>query len=181
MKYMSDEKGTAPLLLVVLVALLIIVGGYAIYNVTHHANGEQASNSTTPTPSSSPISSASPAAPTPTPTPGSVFDISSLGVKSTLTGALYDLTYQVVHLTGDQAVNSVEFSSQRLEAAGCSLSSAPLGYLTYDNDKGGTLVANARNSDLYYLAPTTGTCKAAASLQNWQALESSLKTSVSDQ
>jgi hypothetical protein len=180
MKYVSDDRGVVPVMLIVLVALLIIVGGYAFYNVTHHANGEQASNSKTPTPSSSPLGSASPAAPTPTPTPSSVFDITSLGVKFTLSGTLYDLTYQVVHLTGDQAVNSVEFSSQRLEAAGCSLSSAPLGYLTYDNDKGGTVVANARNSNIYYLAPTGGTCKAAASLQNWQALESSLKTSVSD-
>jgi hypothetical protein len=57
--------------------------------------------------------------------------------------------------------------------------SAPQGYLTYDNNKGGTMVATARNSNLYYLQPQAG-CKADASLQNWQQLEAGLKTLLSD-
>jgi hypothetical protein len=112
----------------------------------------------------------------------SVLDITPLGVEFALPSDVSDLTYQIVHLTGDQAVNSVEFSSQRLEVAGCGLSAAPLGYLTYDSDKGGTLVASdIRNSSLYYVSPASGVCKANASLQDWQALKSYLTTAVTDQ
>lgn len=56
------------------------------------------------------------------------YDIIGLAVSFTLPGTLYDLTYQNHKFPNDQAVNSVEFSSKRLESAGCGLETAPLGY-----------------------------------------------------
>lgn len=182
MKYFKDQRGALLVVELIILAAVIVVAGFAGYQ--YLKNSKAANKAGTPKPHIVANSSTSPSPATteaPTPTPSSTFDISSLGVKFTLSGTVSDLDYQVVHLTGDQAVNSVEFSSKRLEAAGCSLASAPLGYLTYDNNKGGTLVANVRNSNLYYLSPTAGSCAAAPSLQTWQALESSLRSAVSDQ
>jgi hypothetical protein len=105
------------------------------------------------------------------------YSISNLGLLFNLPNTLSDLTYQVVKLSGDQAVNSVKFSTKRLESVGCNLSTDPLGYLTYDKDKGGVVVANARGSDLYYIKPAVQ-CETA--LQDSLVLEQALKTIISD-
>jgi hypothetical protein len=178
MKQSLNERGVLPILVAIFIVVLIAAAGVAAYNVSKSDNKDDQTAKASLSPTSSSSATASPIA-TPTPTPDSTFDVSDLGVKFTLSGSLWDLDYKVVHLTGDQAVNSVAFSSKRLEAAGCSLDSAPLGYLTYDNDKGGVMVATARNSSLYYLQPQAG-CNADVSLRNWQVLQSGLRTLASD-
>lgn len=112
-------------------------------------------------------------------TPSTIYNISNLGIQFSLPAPLSDLTDKIVHLEGDQAVNSVGFSSKRLEAAGCSVESAPLGYLTYDNDKGGVIVGNARGSNLYYIPPS-GQCQVATVSQDWRILQEALKSLVTD-
>lgn len=104
-----------------------------------------------------------------------IYDVSDLGVKFALPQTLSDLTYKAAKLPGEQAVNSVAFSSKCLESAGCGVESAPLGYLTYDNDKGGTRVGHARGSELYYIAPT-GQCKVAGAMQNSDTLKGALQS-----
>lgn len=109
---------------------------------------------------------------------GLTYDISALQIKFNLSTEFYDLTYAVVKLeNNDQAVNSVAFSSKRLEAVGCDAKSGPLGYLTYRNDVGGDVVGNAAGSDVYFLKPKGG-CQADLSLQNWQSLQKDLKSLV---
>lgn len=110
-----------------------------------------------------------------------IYEVPELAVEFTLPETFMDLTHEVVKLSGDQAVNSVAFSSKRLETFGCGLETAPLGYLTYDNDKGGTLVGHAKyDSDkLYYIKPD-GQCKADTSLQDWRTLENALKSIITD-
>ncbi len=108
--------------------------------------------------------------------PSNIYNI-SLGFLVRLPDSLSDLTEQVVKLSGDQAVNSVALSTTRLESVGCSLSSAPLGYLTYDSDKGGVIVAHARGSDVYYIKPTV---QCGGTLQDWSGLQEALKTIISD-
>jgi hypothetical protein len=116
---------------------------------------------------------------TPVATPASltpqafIYDISDLGLMFAAQGGLKDLDTAAVHLSGDQAVNSVGFSSQRLETAGCSAQSAPLGTLTYDTDKGGDIVARVGTQNLYYLQPKAG-CKADAAILPLISLRSSL-------
>ena len=173
MKHISNDRGSLPILVAIIAVLLIVAAGVAVYNLNKHQKNAVTTTTSPSTSSAAKVNSST----TPQPSPDSTFDIADLGVKFTLTGSLWDLEHKVVHLTGDQAVNSVEFSTKRLDAVGCGLDSAPLGYLTYDSDKGGAIVATARNQNLYYLQPT-GVCKAEASLQNWQALESSLRSII---
>ena len=110
------------------------------------------------------------------------YHIQDLGLEFAFLPALSDLTHEVARFNSDQAVNSVGFSTVRLDAAGCSwqnLQGAPLGYLRFGNDQGGVLVAHARFSDLYYIRPKVS-CDANPSLQNWQLLQNSLRSLVSD-
>jgi len=176
LKYTSNERGVISVLFIILVVIVVIAVGVALFE-SHHVN-RQAGSSPSPS-SSSVVRATSSPSPSPTAAPSSYFDIVDLGVKFLLPASFSDLEYKVVHLTGDEAVNSVAFSSKRLDAAGCGLDTAPLGYLTYDSDKGGSMVAIARNSNLYYLQPQAG-CKASATLQDWQSLETALKSLVSD-
>lgn len=104
--------------------------------------------------------------------------ITDLGLIAMVPESLGDLTSEPVHLEGDQAVNSVVLSSEKAEASGCAKNSGPLGYLTYDADKGGTLVASARGSELYYLSPDK-TCDAVTS-KDINDLQTALKSLVSD-
>ncbi|MEK7565360.1 MAG: hypothetical protein AAB501_03950 [Patescibacteria group bacterium] len=110
-----------------------------------------------------------------------IYEVPELAVEFVLPEAFMDLTHKVVKLSGDQAVNSVAFSSKRLETFGCGLETALLGYLTYDNDKGGIFVGHAKydNDKLYYIKPS-GQCKADISLQDWQTLENALKSLTAD-
>ncbi len=155
------RRGFAPIFIIVIVAIAAVLGGW--YYVK---------KSSGPAPSG--VEGPQPAVVT---TTTSIYSISNLGLLVYLPSSLSDLTHNVVHLAGDQAVNSVEFSTIRLESAGCPLSSAPLGYLTYDNDKGGVVVAHARGSDLYYIKPTV---QCGAALQDWPTLQQALKTIVSN-
>lgn len=109
----------------------------------------------------------------------SAYTVSELGIKFYIPNTLSDVVHKVVKFPTDQAVNTVGFSTRRLETAGCDAKSAPLGYLTYNKTVGGEIIAHVRNSDLYYIKPD-GTCKAYVSLQNWQLLRDILKTLVTD-
>lgn len=102
----------------------------------------------------------------------SLYVIPELGLKFWLSSSLSDLKHQVVKLSDDQAVNSVMFSTQRLLNEGCYPSS--LGYLTYDNDKGGIVVAQARGSNLYYIKPSKN-CGGESTIQQQQKLQEALK------
>lgn len=172
-KYSTGEKGFGAVEVVLVIVAVAAIGaavylGFRAHNLS--VRGKAAASSPAP----SPVASAT-TTPTTSAAPGFVFDISELGVKFTAPAAFTGLTYQQVHLTGDQAVNSVELSTKTLTTATCPISSAPLGYLTYDSDKGGQKVATARNSDLYYIAPT-GTCAAS----NYAALKTALQGLVTD-
>lgn len=103
-----------------------------------------------------------------------VLKIPELGASFLLPSELSDLTYVVVKLPTDQAVNTVGFSTKSLEDQGCDAKSAPLGYLTYSNVAGGEPIVS-RKSGLYYLPPS-GSCKADASLQ--QRLKDALKSTA---
>lgn len=111
--------------------------------------------------------------------PAFIYDISDLGLMFAAPGTLKDLDSAAVHLAGDQAVNSVGFSTKRLEAAGCSLQSAPLGILTYDTDKGGDIVAHVGSQNLYYLEPKAG-CKADTAFLPLASLKAALGSLISD-
>jgi len=118
-------------------------------------------------------------APLAQPAPAFIYDISDLGLMFAAPGSLADLDSAAVHLAGDQAVNSVGFSSKRLETAGCSVQSAPLGTLTYDTDKGGDIVAQVAGQKLYYLEPKVG-CKADVALLPLASFKASLGSIISD-
>jgi len=150
----NKQKGSTALVVLIIVIIVLAVFSYSYFNRT--ASRSQ-----------------------PTPTNNKSFDITDLGVRFTLPDELSDLTYTVVHLSGDQAVNSVGFSDKRLEAAGCSAAMAPLGYLTYDSYKGGVVVGHARGSQLSYLKPDKK-CSADISLQNLGVLENALHSIESD-
>lgn len=140
----------------------------------------------TPTPiikvviSTAPGVTVTPAPTNPQPnSPAFIYEIADLRLMFAAPGSLRDLDSAPVHLAGDQAVNAVGFSSQRLEAAGCSVQSAPLGILTYDIDKGGDIVANVGGKNLYYLEPKAG-CKADAALQPLANFKAALGSLISD-
>ncbi|MGB8098962.1 MAG: hypothetical protein WCF17_17520 [Terracidiphilus sp.] len=57
----TSERGVASIVLIILVLVLLIAAGYAIYNYTKSHNSSK-NNGPTPTPSSSPIVTASPSA-----------------------------------------------------------------------------------------------------------------------
>lgn len=174
--YTSNESGFTALEIILTIVVLAAIGAAVFFGLKAH---DSATNKDTAASVSTPVASASPSnssSPTSTPSlPSFVFDISDLGLKFTAPGEYAGLTYQVVHLAGDQAVNSVALSTKTLTTTACPISTAPLGYLTYDSDKGGQKVANARNSTLYYIAPT-GACAAS----NYSALQAALQTLVSD-
>ena len=113
-----------------------------------------------------------------------IYRISELGLEFRLPPSLNDLTHNIAVFNNDQAVNSVGFASRRLGAVGCGwsgISGPPLGYLRYGNDQGGVLVANARGSNLYYIAPGVH-CGADISLQETQTqlLMNALRSLISD-
>ena len=111
--------------------------------------------------------------------PAFIYDVPELGVMFAAPGTLKDLNSTTVRLPGDQNLSSVGFATKRLEAAGCSLASAPLGILTYDTDKGGSIVARVKDQNLYYLEPVAG-CKAEATLLPLASFKSALSSLVSD-
>lgn len=151
----NSQKGFAPIIVLILAIAVLAIGGGTYIALHKQKLATQISNST------------------------ASFDIASLGVKFELSNTLSDLTYIVINLGGEQAVNSVGFSSKQLEAIGCPASSAPLGYLTYDDNKGGTLVARARNSDLYFIKPDK-LCNADERLRDWHTLQNNLSSLVTD-
>lgn len=174
--YISNQSGFTAIEIILTIIALAAIGAAVYFGLKARnsaTNNHVTTSVITPTVSASPSGSPSPTA---SPSlPSFVFGISDLGLKFTAPGAFTGLTYQVVHLAGDQAVNSVALSTKTLTTAACPISSAPLGYLTYDGDKGGKKVADARNSALYYIAPT-GACAA----NDYSALQTALQTLVSD-
>ncbi len=109
------------------------------------------------------------------------YDIKDLGVKFMLPAPLSDLKYHWVHFEHDQALNSVGFSSDRLIKAGCDADKAPMGYLTYNKDRGligGDIIGHARGSDLYYIYPNVN---CGGELQDdWRILQEALKSLETD-
>lgn len=162
---LAPSKRTITSKFIVFVVSIIAIAGLTYGSIWYWGN-QQVAQEVVPTFTPRPSSQAS-----------KTYNISNLGLLVTLPDSLSDLTYQVVKLSGDQAVNSVTLSTTRLESAGCPVSSAPLGYLTYDNNKGGVVVAHARGSDLYYLKPTV---QCGGTLQDWAGLQKALKTIISD-
>jgi hypothetical protein len=72
MKYISNERGALPVLMVILVVVVIVAAGAAFYNVSksHNKDTQTANVSASPSPNNSPASTASPiTTPTPTPAP----------------------------------------------------------------------------------------------------------------
>lgn len=102
----------------------------------------------------------------------SEYDISELGIKFVLPASVPDLIHVVAHFPGDQAVNSVALSSKKLAILGCA--TGTLGYLTLDADKGGSFVASARGSNLYYIKPSF-VCESNISAGAVQDLSSALR------
>ena len=167
------------LVLGVVVLAILLVAEYL------HAN-KAATVGPTPSPiikvviSTAPGVTVTPLAPIVSPTtPAFIYNIADLGLMFAAPGTLNDLNSAAVHLAGDQAVNSVGFSSKRLEAAGCSVQSAPLGILTYDTDKGGDIVARVGGQNLYYLEPKAA-CKADVALLPLASFKASLGSIISD-
>lgn len=179
---MSGQSKTSYMFELVLGLIVLAILFVAEYLHAHKA----AITGPTPTPIIKVVISTVPGVTvTPSPTgmlpsaPAFIYDITELGLMFAAPGALKDLDSAAVHLAGDQAVNSVGFSSQRLEAAGCSVQSAPLGILTYDTDKGGDIVARVGGQNLYYLEPKAG-CKADAVLQPLANFKAALGSLISD-
>jgi hypothetical protein len=62
MKHVSNERGALPLLVVILMALLVVVVGMAVYNGSKVRNEKTQTANASPSPASSPESTASPVA-----------------------------------------------------------------------------------------------------------------------
>lgn len=114
MKHLSNERGAVPVLTLALMAVLIVVVGVAIYNVSksHQKTAQKtaATTTTSPTPSTSPKTSASPTAtatptstptrtPEATPTPADNLSIQVLDAYRYYTTKYPDNPYAVVDVT----------------------------------------------------------------------------------
>ena len=160
-----NQKGFVKDLVIVILGVVILVGGYFVFfKKTANAPAETSNQNQTTAGEAT-----------------TIYHITDLALSFTLPDTLSDLTHRYHKFPNDQAVNSVEFSSKRLESAGCGLETAPLGYLTFDAGRGGILIEHLKNDldKLYYIRPN-GQCKADKSLQDWQTLENALKTLTND-
>lgn len=102
------------------------------------------------------------------------FTVPELGIIIMVPKDFADLKAASIGLPGDQTVNTVGLSTSRLEAEGCTASSAPLGYLTYDMDKGGKKAGSTNGGSIYYVEPDKP-CAIDVSLQDWKKLETYLQ------
>ncbi len=160
-----NQKGFIKDIVIIVLAILLLGGGYFYFSKKPaYAPAETSSQNQTTAGEAT-----------------TIYHITDLALSFTLPDTLSDLTHRYHKFPNDQAVNSVEFSSKRLESAGCGLETAPLGYLTFDTGRGGILVGHLKNDldKLYYIRPN-GQCKADKSLQDWQTLENALKTLTDD-
>jgi hypothetical protein len=105
------------------------------------------------------------------------YDMTELGAEFKLPFKLMDLGYKVRYIKGDQAPSTVEFTTKRLQAAGCTIDQAPMGMLTYRSDLGGTKIAHIRHSNMYYVKPD-GSCHARPGIQDWKILRQALQNSL---
>ncbi|MCX6756990.1 MAG: hypothetical protein NTW35_02455 [Candidatus Nomurabacteria bacterium] len=106
-----------------------------------------------------------------------IYSISELGISFKLSnGENYNLVYQVIKISRDQALNSVAFSTREFENIGCDIKNAPLGVLTYDSNMGGQIVGNVRGSNLYYIYPNLNMDKKCISMSQAGDLKEALKT-----
>lgn len=70
----------------------------------------------------------------------------------TLPADISDVTYVVVHLPGDQAVNSVGFTRSSFGSA-CPASGGYLGYLTYDDESSDPTAVPLKLKPWWYIPP----------------------------
>jgi len=179
MKKYNKQQGSAHVIIIIILVLVILgLLGFVFWQNFIVKNTNDSATKTESQTTSKRASSVSEQTPAPTPETNVTVHIADLGLNVSVPSNLSDLTSEPKHLAGDQAVNSVVLSTAKLETAGCARSSAPLGYLTYDSDKGGTKVASARGSNLYYLEPDTK-CSAVTSSE-LNSLKAALKSLVSD-
>ncbi|MDO8590451.1 MAG: hypothetical protein Q7R65_00550 [bacterium] len=110
-----------------------------------------------------------------------VYQIKELGLLFDLPQMLSGLKHRSFWSPGDQAVNSVVFTTWGLARDGVCTDDA-LGTLTYNKDLGGVIVAHARGSDVYYLPPQKKCDFGEPAAENWpDILETALKnTLISD-
>ncbi len=92
---------------------------------------------------------------------------------------LSDLVYTPIKFPGDQSSEAVGFSTKHLVSLGCTPQMAPFGILRLNNDKGGVQVSVGGP---YYIKPAMNPCGngVSVSTQDWQTLQSALRTIVSD-
>ena len=165
-------KSVEIILAVIVVGLLIAVG-YLFISKDDEKSDDYKITNTAQDQSNEQPSDTSQAA-----TESQTIAIDDLGLQFEAPTKLGTLTFSPIHLEGDQALNSVTISSEAATQAGCTQDDGPLGVLTYDRNKGGTLVANARSADLYYIEPTKA-CSAVTRL-DISTLQSALASLVSD-
>lgn len=179
----TSKRNLKPFIITLAVLLLLAVTGYAVYAIQQNRiqtlnnqvkelqkqvddqKKETDTESSQPSPASKKITE-----------PDFSFNIDMMGLTFTVPGEFTGLTYVTKAYKGDQAVNSVQFSTKTLTTTKCPATSAPLGILRYTNDQGGEYVATARGDKLYYIPPT-GECAAS----NYKEFQAALKTLVSDQ
>lgn len=166
-------KSVEIILAVIVVGLLIAVGYLFISKDDDKKSDDDKITNTTQGQSNEQSSETSQTA-----TESQTIAIDDLGLQFEAPTKLGTLTFSPIHLEGGQALNSVTISSEAATQAGCAQDDGPLGVLTYDRDKGGTLIANARSTNLYYIEPTKA-CSAITGL-DISTLQSALESLVSD-
>lgn len=141
--------------LILAVLVLAILGGAEL--VKSRATSVMPVNKTvvtqvvvTASPSASPPPSTTPVA---SPAPAYVFIMSDLRMMFAAPGSLPDLVAVPLMSSGQTAVQTVAFGSQRLIAAGCPAAEAPLGSLTIEMGTDGRVVANVNGVNVRYLEP----------------------------
>lgn len=167
----SKEKGSAHAIIVILLIIIVGVLGFIVWQNFIYKDSLETVN-----PETSTAEVKSPNKPKEEDLVS--VHISDLRLRAMVPESLGDLSSTPIHLEGDQALNSVALSSKRAESSGCKKSSAPLGYLTYNSDRGGRFVAMAYGSELYYLPPENK-CDV-VSPETINDLQSALKSLVAD-
>ncbi len=132
MNHLRDERGVAPILELVLVALVLALAGVAVYSATHHKTtatvATTASASPTKTASSSP-------SPSPTASPSNELDVPQLHFKMSLPAGLSGITYSIDPNTTGTANNTTytvytaRFTTQYLQANQCYANASPTGQI----------------------------------------------------
>jgi hypothetical protein len=113
MKYISDERGMVPVLVVVLVVVLVAAVGAAVYNASksNNKNAQTVNSTASPSPDNSSASTASPVAtPTPTPAPTDQELITNV-LKAHWSGSLSGNKIILNRLEGNYALASIKVTN----------------------------------------------------------------------